>query len=72
MERLTVIAQPTYGSKLRYRSDYDNNSKRLGALGNKNSQSSYQGPAIFVSMISFDYNSLFDYFLLDPKLLFGS
>jgi hypothetical protein len=50
---LEIIAQPFYGSKLRYRSDYEKNENRLGALKNKNTNSSYQGPAIRVSLINY-------------------
>ena len=49
-DRLQVIAQPTYGTKLRYRSDYDKNENRLGVLKNKTINSSYQGPAIRVGI----------------------
>ncbi len=47
---LEIIAQPFYGSKLRYRSDYENNENRLGVLKNRTKNSSYQGPAIRVSL----------------------
>ena len=50
-KRLTIIAQPTYGPKLRYRSDYEKYENRLGVLKNKNTGSSYQGPAISVSLL---------------------
>jgi hypothetical protein len=54
---LQMIAQPFYGTKLRYRSDYAMNENRLGVLKNKNTNSSYQGPAI--SVCSFCYLNLF-------------
>ncbi|CAM2705369.1 unnamed protein product [Rotaria socialis] len=46
--RLTIIAQPYYRGKLRYRSDYDKCRNRLGVLKNRNPQSSYHGPAICI------------------------
>lgn len=47
---LQIVAQPFYGAKLRYRSDYEMNENRLGVLKNKTRNSSYQGPAIRVSL----------------------
>jgi len=48
---LKVIAQPYYGTRLRYRTDFDNNDSRLGALKNRTKNSSYQGPAIQVNFV---------------------
>jgi len=45
-EKLTIIAEPFYGNKLRYRSDFQANQNRLGTLKNRTKHSSYQGPAI--------------------------
>jgi hypothetical protein len=47
-EPLEVIAQPCYTSKLRYRSDYDNNKNRRGVLHSQNNPN-YQSPAIRVN-----------------------
>ncbi|CAF3337011.1 unnamed protein product [Rotaria sp. Silwood1] len=46
--RLKIIAQPYYGGKLRYRSEFDNNINRLGVLKNRNKESNFQGPAILI------------------------
>jgi hypothetical protein len=46
---LKMIAQPTCGPKVRYRSDYEKNDNRLGVLKNTTPNSSYQGPAIQVN-----------------------
>ena len=54
---LKMIAQPTYGTKLRYRLDYEKNENRLGVLKNTTPNSSYQGPAINVNL--FLYFNLF-------------
>ncbi len=48
---LKVIAQPSYGTRLRYRSDFDNNDSRLGVLKNRTINSNYQGPAIQVNFV---------------------
>ncbi len=53
--RLEIIAEPYYGTKLRYRSDYEKNENRLGVLKNRNKDSSYQGPAIRVSLFNYFY-----------------
>ncbi|CAF3425593.1 unnamed protein product [Rotaria sp. Silwood2] len=46
--RLTIIAQPCYGGKLRYRSEFENNKNRLSVLRNRNKKSNFQGPAILI------------------------
>jgi len=48
-----MIAQPYYGTKLRFRSDYENNKNRLGVLKNRTTNSSYQGPAIRVNLFNY-------------------
>lgn len=55
--RLEMIAEPYYGVKLRYRSDFESNDNRLGVLKNRTKNSSYQGPAIRVSRFVFDYSN---------------
>ena len=47
--QLEMIAQPSYGKKLRYRCDYAKNDNRLGVLKNINEKSNYKGPAIRVN-----------------------
>jgi len=56
-----MIAQPYYGTKLRYRSDYDKNENRLGVLKNRNKDSSYQGPAIRIPQAYLNPNG--EYFI---------
>ncbi len=48
-ETLQIIAQPCYTSKLRYRSDYENNKNRRGVLPSRNNPN-YQSPAIRVNL----------------------
>lgn len=48
--QIQIIAQPYYGPKLRYRSDYEKNENRLGVLKNRTNDSSYHGPAICVGL----------------------
>jgi len=54
-EPLEIIAQPCYTSKLRYRSDYENNRNRRGVLHSRNNPN-YQSPAIRVNIL----NNFFD------------
>ena len=46
--RLTMLAEPCYSSKLRYRSDYGSHTTRQGYLKNRNPPLHFQGPAIRV------------------------
>ena len=46
---LQIIAQPICSAGIKYRRDYTGTQKRRGALINKNSGSSFTGPAINVS-----------------------
>lgn len=50
-EALAVVAQPGYTSRLRYRSDYENNINRRGVLVSVNN-TNYQSPAIRVNLFS--------------------
>lgn len=61
-EKLTIIAEPFYGSKLRYRSDFQANQNRLGTLKNRTKYSSYQGPAI---RVRFFLPQIFSFFSID-------
>jgi hypothetical protein len=51
LERFRMIEQPYQRSKLRYRTDYIREKRRLGALGIKNEKAKTKGPAIYVSFI---------------------
>ena len=46
--RLTMFAEPYYGLKLRYRSDYQSTTNRQGFLKNRSPALTFQGPAIRV------------------------
>ncbi|CAF0856077.1 unnamed protein product [Adineta ricciae] len=55
-DQIEIIAQPYYGTKLRYRSDYSKNDQRQGVLKNRTKNSSYTGPAIRIPQQYLDPN----------------
>ncbi|CAF1188012.1 unnamed protein product [Adineta ricciae] len=55
-DQIEIIAQPYYGTKLRYRSDYNKNDQRQGVLKNRTKNSSYIGPAIRIPQQYLDPN----------------
>ncbi|UJR25793.1 hypothetical protein I4U23_007143 [Adineta vaga] len=58
-EQIEIIAEPYYGKKLRYRTDYNNNDQRQGVLKNRTKNSNYNGPAIRIPQKYLDPNQAY-------------